>query len=451
MFEPLDLANLKTIAAFHVLDRWSVTPDRFAQGPAEFYRVNSGRKSLLNGRIHASRVYWLYGQRRSPRAKVYAGGFDASILESIAEPYLAYKSAITNASRMLQDYDVIFHQIKDLGKVSAAACKGDKNAQAQLDGIKEVLRISHKSKSIFRSYVGDKDNESFENITRNVGGYRDIADFVKEFLPACSEFPPAVLFGEFAGTGLGSGSKSAEDKELWNDTIRTAQAARLGPLMTGMPSRRRKQPTRPPGILDLICAQKDGPFKGKQPEGLTWAWNDLYPQTAADKATSETAWAGVLASVAAFDPRFTGQFILSRFANADSPIVLSPEYVETLRDEAKNPVDPNAMPPGEEFPAEEAPVEEVPVTDSADSPIVVNMRAALSMPMGTGVDFSPSAIRVARSVVGGARMTDEQVRSCKAWMNGKKRYAKMPKGHPQHTAWLLRGGDEGYKSYGGRS
>lgn len=485
MTEPLDIAKLNQIEAFHIVDRWGCTPDYNARGPSQYYYVNSSRRNLVSGRVHSSRVYWLYGMRRSPRGKVYAGGFDASILEQLAEPYLAYKSAVTNSGRMLQDFDVIFHKIKDLGKVAAQSCSGDKAAQAQLEGIKERLRVSAKSRSVFRSYVGDMDNEDFGNISRSVGGYRDLADFVKEYLPAVCEFPPAILFGEFANAGLNSGGKSAEDKQLWNDTIRSAQENRLSPIMTGKPSRRRRTTTRPPGILNLIAAQKKGPFKGKEPEGLTWVWNDLYPQTADERAQSELNWASLMGAIAGFDPRFAPNFILSRFGTPDSPVTLSEEYLKALREEVKNPNPPEEEalpedeaalaaeeetlaaeeqaaaeeeapaedpPPEEEEPAEptedeaiNAAIDEVLQEDSADDPIAANIRKALASPMGKGTDFAPAAIRMARAVANGQRPTLDQLKQAKDWMQNRQRYSKAPEGSRQKIAWLLRGGDEQFR------
>lgn len=479
--EPLDVANIKSIEAFHVFDRWNISPELATSfGPPQRYRImqTTQRKGMLSGYVHSTRVFWLYGLRRSTQGRIYSGGFDKSLLEDLAEAYVYYKSAIQNSGRMLQDFDVMVHKIKDLGKIAAQACKNDPTSLAALDGLKDQLKISHKAKSNFRTYVADMDNEAFDQITRSVGGYRDLADFVKDFLPASCEFPAAILFGEFGNGGLNSGAKSKEEKELFNDVIRNAQNTRLTPIMTGMPSKRRRYTTRPAGILELICLAKNGPLKGKVPKGLTWKWNDLYPQTQEERAATEGAWTGVLGAIASFDPNFTPNYILSRFATPDSPITLTEEYAELLREQAANPQDPNAaqaeeVPPedqgltGEQI-ANEAVDQGTNLTDSADTlfqldtpidpedvhvdaedPIVANCRKALEQPIPNTGDFSPAALRYAVAIVQGARPTEAQRLAATAWMQSKQRYARYPEGTPERTAWDLRGGDAAFKKMRG--
>ena len=481
--EPLDPKAIRQVEGFFAMDRWSVQPQwRNFSGPPTHYQISMGGSSAqkMSGAIHSSRVYWIRGIPRSVRARQHSGGFDASLFESLARPYMLYRSAVENSGRMLQDFDVIFHKIEDLAKMVCEAeeeelriARGelspvDAIATTRLAALRKKLNWGQKHRSIHHEYVGDMQGETFEHITRSVGGYRDLADYVKDFMGAASEFSPMILFGETSGAGMNSGGKSKEDRELWNDTVDRTQASRLTPHMTGMGKRKGRKSMKPPGLLNLLCLAKQGPTNGDIPKGLGWEWNTLYQSTPEENAALESQYSTIASTYAAIDPRFLPNAILSRFGNnKTSAVNLSPEYVKALQAEVKDAKKPEPEAPPE-APAEAPPEEpaeteageltpeeeqELAALEAADArsdsthldaiPYAVSQAFSSGLSLGQGKSWAEEKmIRIAAKLAKGYRPTWDEQLYLSQWLQGHRHYASYRHGSPQRTKWLLHGGDE---------
>ena len=313
--QPLDLGNLKQIRKLVVLDRWQIQPI-LNQDLEEvmFFQTLMGGAS----RIHSSRVLWFDGEKLDSWGRMQNQGCDESILEGIYEVFMNYAGGIQGASRMLQDFDVLDIAIKGLWEMS------EDQAKVMLTRAQQNTQMQ----SIYRARIRDMDDESLTHSTRSVGGYSDLLETLKKWMMANTEYPPAILFGEFS-SGIGASGQSQEERTLWNETIADLQESRMTHQMTG-------RHVDAPGLLDILCACTDGPTKGKTPEGLGWAWNPLYTPTPTEQADLETNRAQMAMTLAGGDPDFLPQYIGSAYGgNVYNPIItLTPEYKKKIADAA---------------------------------------------------------------------------------------------------------------------
>jgi len=367
--QPIDLKNLKQIRKLVVLDRWQIQP-LMSQDLEEVTYF----QSMLNGasRIHSSRVLWFEGEKLDAWGRMQNQGCDMSILESIKEPYMQYAASLQGAARMMIDFDVIDIAIEGLWSMT------EDQARVMLTRAQQNIQMQ----SIYRARIRDKNSEEITHSTRSIGGFSDVLEVQKNWLMAQTEYPPAVLFGEFS-TGLGASGKTQEERALWNDTIADLQESRMTHQLVG-------RHEDAPGLLDILCACTEGPTKGKAPEGLGWAWNALYTPTPTEQADLEMNRAQMAMTLAGGDPDFLPQYIGSAYGgNVFNPIVtLTPEYKKKIEDAAAliplpapevdeygNPIGTQYEEPAAE--TEAAPPAEEPQTDSSDDAIDLRVRDAV--------------------------------------------------------------------------
>lgn len=355
--EPLDLKALKEIRKLVVLDRWQIQPVIEQKEEIEFFQTTTTRESK---RIHASRVLWFEGEKLDAWGRQRNQGCDESILEGIYKVFCQYSDGIEGAARMLKNFDTLDIAIKGLWGL------GKEQAEIMVNRSRQNLQLE----SQYNARIRDMENENITYSTRSAGGYSDLLEMLKNWMLANTEYPPAVLFGEFS-TGLGASGKTQEERALWNDTIADIQETRLTHQLTG-------RHAVAPGLLEVLCACSDGPTKGKVPEGLGWQWSPLYTPTPSEQADLEMNRAQIAATIANLDPNFAPQYILSSYGgNTFNPIVtLSPEYKKAVEDAAalvsppqpESGVDEFGNPLEEPMPEEETPPEEQPKMDSMDKP-----------------------------------------------------------------------------------
>ena len=370
--KPLDLKNLKQIRKLVVLDRWQIQPfiTQELEEVTHFQTMMNGA-----GRIHSSRVLWFEGEKLDAWGRMQTQGCDMSILETINESYMQYAASLQGLSRMMVDFDVIDIAIDGLWAMT------EDQAKVMLTRAQQNIQLQ----SIYRARIRSKGDEEITHSTRSIGGFPEVLEVQKNWMMAQTEYPPAILFGEFS-TGLGASGKTQEERALWNDTIADLQESRMTHQLIG-------RHEDAPGLLDILCACSDGPTKGKQPEGLGWSWNALYTPTPTEQADLEMNRAQMAATIASLEPDFLAQYIGSAYGgNEFNPnVTLTPEYKKKISDAAAlipppppeldeygNPIgtvyaEPAA--PVEEEPA--PPAEEVPQTDSTDDAIDLKVRDAV--------------------------------------------------------------------------
>ena len=362
MDTPLDLKNLKQIRKLVVLDRWTIQPvvpiDMMEE--IEYFQITGGAK------VHASRVLWFEGEKLDQWGKQVNSGCDESILDGIASIFEQYIGGIAGVAETLRNFSVIDIGIEGLWDLT--------KDQAQVMRVRSQANLE--LQETMKARIRDKDKEIITRETRNVSGISDLMGMLKDWMLANTDYPPAVLFGEFS-TGLGASGKTQEERALWNDTIADLQSNRLTHQITG-------RHADAPGLLDILCACADGPTKGKVPNGLGWMWNPLYVPSPTEQADLEMNRAQMAMTIGGGDPAspFVSNYLYGAYGgNVYSPnITLTTEYKKLLQDQAAlvpppaPETDEYGNPIGTEY--EETPTEgeaeptpEEPQTDSADDPI----------------------------------------------------------------------------------
>ncbi len=314
MDTPLDLKNLKQIRKLVVLDRWTIQPvvpiDMMEE--IEHFQITGGAK------VHASRVLWFEGEKLDQWGKQVNQGCDESILDGIASIFEQYIGGIAGVAETLRNFSVIDIGIEGLWELT--------KDQAQVMRVRSQANLE--LQETMKARIRDKDKEIITRETRNVSGISDLMGMLKDWMLANTDYPPAVLFGEFS-TGLGASGKTQEERALWNDTIADLQSNRLTHQLTG-------RHADAPGLLDILCACADGPTKGKVPNGLGWMWKPLYVPSPTEQADLEMNRAQMAMTIAGGDPSFMPQYLLSAYGgNAYNPnITITPEYKKQLQDQA---------------------------------------------------------------------------------------------------------------------
>ena len=348
LYEPLDLNNLRKIKSIRVASKWQVVPYFFHNdGPSySHYQVfaqgfyTQGDVFNMSGTIiHRSRVFWFTGIEEDDEFignRYSLPGTDRSILDLVVEAFLEYYGGIKGAGRMIQDFDVIVHKIKGLAEMLQADCDGaTSNAKSM---VANSAAMNAKTRSAFRSYVADMDQEAIEHITRQVGGYDGLLQTIKTYLLINAPYPPAVLFGEFSA-GLGASGESQEEHALWNDTVSQEQEAKISPNMISLDPEFI-------GILGVVMAQQEGPTKGEILDNVGWKWNKLFEPTTQQQAALEKDRAVIIQTLGAIDKRFVPNAILSHYGGQEyqDTITLTEEYKAALEAEARL----EQEPPGDE-------------------------------------------------------------------------------------------------------
>lgn len=350
--EPIDYGNIRSIRRLWVASRWQVVP--------HLWRVDdqtgtfSHFQSLYSNELfHSSRVLWTPGIAVDPDSDVFMTnqGCDLSILEPIVDAFRMYYTGVRGAARMITDFDVIVHKIEGL----LADFRNDQNRQYE-QAITERARVNMKSRSVYRGMLIDKDREEITHDTRQAGGYSDLLIQLKNHLLASTDYPPAVLFGEFS-SGLDATGKSTAEKQLINETISRYQRTELEDLLMGDTDDHK-------GLLPIICLAKNGPTGGKMPTGLGWQWEPVYEPSREEDAEYELTRSQIITTYASLDPRITASGILE--LGQGSAITLTKEYQDQLQKEAEL-----KEPPGGEQAQEEPLLEEPPLEGEAEVPAEV--------------------------------------------------------------------------------
>ncbi|MGD1852713.1 MAG: anti-CBASS protein Acb1 family protein [Leptolyngbyaceae cyanobacterium] len=339
LYEPLDLKNFRKIKSLRVASRWHITPYFYNSqgGSYSHYQIfgqglySPGDEFSSPGTvIHRSRVFWFSGIEEDDEFlgnRYNSPGTDRSILDLVIDAFLEYYGGIKGAGRMIADFDVIVHYIKGLAEMVQADCDGATNNAQSL--VAQTAARNAKSRSAFREYLADADEEKLEHVTRQVGGYNDLLNTLKTYLQANTPYPPAVLFGEFS-SGLTASGEGQEERALWNETISELQEDKITPNLISLDPEF-------VGILGVVMAQREGPTKGEILDNVGWQWKPLYDPTPQQQAALEKDRATIIQTLAALDPRFTPNAILSNYGGQEyQPVVtLTDEYKAALEAEAR--------------------------------------------------------------------------------------------------------------------
>jgi hypothetical protein len=281
------LKKIKSLDGLFLADRWAIKPDvsglafGITAGIQHYILTSQGVLSGLqlvssngqplgigNVKIHKSRVLWFRGEELSDRSLQMNFGCDDSVLEGVYRSFREYDKAIRGAGRMLVDFDIYVHYIKNY--LERAMADGSE-AKVFEQKMHQRLQANSLSRSSWRGMTADLEEEKIETITRNVSGYGDLIDRILADFLSNTDLQPSELLQKYPD-GLAATGKTEQQNS--NDRTRLYQSNKFD-------SNIRK-------LLKIAFL-----LKGKEPEVWDWAWNELYPTTPVEQSELELNWAQI--------------------------------------------------------------------------------------------------------------------------------------------------------------
>ncbi|HEY9748312.1 MAG TPA: anti-CBASS Acb1 family protein [Allocoleopsis sp.] len=356
--KPLDLKKLRSIRGLRVLDRYQLYPDLTGwwdrlndDAKPEYFNListtskvldNKGSAIVIGSKIHGSRVLWFRGAELDEHERLRNQGCDDSVLVNFIGAFKRYYAAYESGAAIAQSIDVIVHKIKNLG---TTLLTGGRESETRLT---ERLRVNQISKSVYRGYAVDMDNEDISVLSRNAGGISDIMESLKGELCAASGLPPSVFYAQFA-SGLDSSGESHSERETLNDEVQSAQEEKLDDNLLY--------------LNELIFQANDGPTKGKIPDDWDWEWHQLYSPTPDQIADLKQKYSSIDATYIGSQVLTADEVASSRFGGAEysTEIVLDMEARKKAKEAAEKQAEADAN-----FSADD--VEELPPEGEAIAP-----------------------------------------------------------------------------------
>lgn len=182
-----------------------------------------------------------------------------SVLNRLQQVIAGYSSAFESVSTILNDFTQGVYKMKGLAKLMA---EGDESQ------ILKRMSLVDAKRSVVKAIVIDADNEDFSRETVNLTGVDKILDKMGQRLTAASKMPHTKLLGEGA-TGSLSGAGESENKD-WSQYVKGQQKSNLHPAYAY--------------LLKIFFAEKEGEFKGQEPEGWDIEFQPLHESTDAEKS-----------------------------------------------------------------------------------------------------------------------------------------------------------------------
>jgi len=262
--EPVDYANIKKInwctpLHRHDLHVHSIYTDprhpKFKQ-PKE-YQVNSTVGSNTRV-IHNTRFLAFHGAYLPDTLFETNNYWHDSVLNKVEKVIAGYSATFEGVTSALQDFSQAVYKVKGLAKLMA---EGDEQL------LINRLSMVDQKRSLIKAIVIDADGEEFSRDIANLTGVGPVLDKVGQRLTAASKMPHTKLLGE-SPSGLGATGES-EHKD-WNSYVSGQQQKQLKPAYHF--------------LLKLFFAEKDGHWKGKEPEGWDVNFQPLFEMSAKDQA-----------------------------------------------------------------------------------------------------------------------------------------------------------------------
>lgn len=164
-------------------------------------------------RIHYSRLIKFHGQKLDYEGMKSNKFWGHSILENLFGPVRNFNTSNDNVSLILDDF------IKDIYKISGLINMMSTDGSEKLL-IKRLQLIAQK-RSLLNAIIVDSEDESFESVTTNVTGIKDLLQIISSRLVAATDIPHTILFGEGPNGGIGTEGNS--EKRDWYDHIKNQQ------------------------------------------------------------------------------------------------------------------------------------------------------------------------------------------------------------------------------------
>ena len=270
--EPLDLARVRKIKYFIVVDKNRLSPEGYFNqdldnpnfGYPEYYTLNTANGRASTVRVHHSQIIRFDGVKLPYNLMLQNGGWGDTVLSRLFNVIRNYNSSHDSAATIVQDFAQAIFKLKGLSEMLAS---GDDNL------VTKRLELLSLMSSIVNAIVVEE-GEEYERKTTSVAGLSDLLKTVGNRLVSATDMPHTLILGESPGASLGEGGQS--EKNDWYDHVRNKQESILRSPLTR--------------ILDLIFAEKTGISGGKIPK-YTIEFRPLKQMNEKDQATNRKTMA----------------------------------------------------------------------------------------------------------------------------------------------------------------
>jgi phage-related protein (TIGR01555 family) len=270
---PLVPENVRKVQSLLVIDRRYITPMTFyAEGPKagepEVFMVHKTGGSRLGGTgqildaflIHETRLLIFRGVRTTLTERMGRNYWDHSLLMRAFPIVRSFDTAFKAVETLLTDGAQAVFKMKGLQKYIGGS--GEAALQARMQVV-DMMR------SVTRAMVIDSEEE-FERHNYTYSGLGEVLDKLMLRLAAAFRVPVTILMGQ---SPAGMNATGESDFRWFYDRIATRQENYYEPLLTR--------------LIEVICASKEGPTKGKVPEKIEFEWLSLWEPTDKEKAETE--------------------------------------------------------------------------------------------------------------------------------------------------------------------
>lgn len=254
--QPVDEANIRTIAYVSVIERQYAMPNTYYTDPLspkfgqpETYLVTNtlamspgsvatAAKTGLVYEVHESRVVRFDGAPTSKLEKQRLGGWTHSVLQRPLEKLKAFVQVFQASSNLMTDASQGIYKLEGLMSQIGS------NEKSTLETRMLMLDMG---RSVARSILLDKDGEEFERTVAAISGYPDMLDRFMMLLSSATEIPVTILMGRSAA---GQNSTGDSDFRQFYDVIEDKQTGDLEPRLQI--------------VYRYIALAKDGPTSGTE-------------------------------------------------------------------------------------------------------------------------------------------------------------------------------------------
>lgn len=262
---PLNMDNIKDIKFLNVIDRWDMAiiekydnPLEPNYGEAKIYEVGTRRrdKNRQPVKIHESRLIVFKGDYMPTFMRNrYNGGWGDSILVKLYDELRRFGVAIQAGSVLFQDFITKVLSIPNLVELL------ERDPGAVQTRLREAL-IALSSHGLM--VIGDE--EDFKKVQTQITGLTDLQNVEIDLIAAAAEVPRSRLLNQEAGNL----SAAQETTRVYYDDVHSFQENEL------------RLPTKK--IVTIFMLKKDSAFGGKEPEGWSFFFNDLWQMSDLDRS-----------------------------------------------------------------------------------------------------------------------------------------------------------------------
>ena len=326
---PLIPERVRKVEQLEVLDRrYLSVHSRYLSGPKtgqpETYAVgNPSGIARPMWIVHETRLIMFGGARTARQRREMRGGWDQSSLQRPFSVIRSFATGFKAVETLLTDGPQGVYKIKNLANLM-----GSNRSQALKDRVETVEMM----RSVMRAVVVDTDAEDFTRQAFSFSGIPDVLDKLMLRLSAAARIPVTLLMGQ---SPAGMNATGDSDFRGFYGQVETYQQNYIRPRLKR--------------LIEVVCAAKDGPTKGKVPDNLEIQFAKLWsldPLAEAQRRQAIATTDKLYYDIGAITPE---QIALSRFGErgyedgykVDRDLLL--EQLET--DEESDSPNPNALTP----------------------------------------------------------------------------------------------------------